>query len=145
MKKSGEGRGRFTESHRGTRYQQCIYDKNLFLTRGANDPPPWVGLDLPGADGSGENEIGIASRDILQPDRPGRPVNVGVNVLRARDVNQLAHEAARPDRYQRRIPDMPEHPRLRIVSRREPDAVEGVLDGVNDGSCTCGIVQQDAE
>src|SRR3954469_340669 len=136
MEKSGKRHRRLTESNGGTRYQQRIDDENLFLPRGANDAPTWVGLDLPRADRPGENEIGIAFRDIFQPDWARRSVDVGVHVPGARNINQLAHEAAGTDCYERRIPDVPEHPRLRSVPRREPHAIERVLNGIDDRSGT---------
>ena len=71
-----------------------IRDAHATFADRSHHLPRWVGTDLCDRLRAGEHDVGVALHDVLDGDRGARSRNGVVDVVAARDVQQLRDEAA---------------------------------------------------
>src|SRR5437764_730661 len=145
MKKSRKGHGSFPQSDRRPCNETGVHDKDSILAGRAHYPPARVGPDGLGTDRTGEDEIRIPPGNVFQSDLAGGALDVRVDIFRTGDVDQLVHEAAGADGYERRVPDVPEYFRARTVRVGRPHSIERLRYRIDDGLRSHGIPQNSAQ
>src|SRR5665647_586803 len=139
MEKPRERDSRFTKPDRGSSDQRSVDNQNFFVLYGASSRPFRIVPNLVGPLRPRDDVVGIAFEHVLDGDCRRRLTHVGVDILRAGNLDELVHVTAARDRNQRRIPDMPEDSWLAERRRRLPHSIERAFYRIRDSDSSSAV------